>query len=244
MNGLLAVTSVKHAPGATTAALALAVAAGPLPASLIVEADPAGGDLAARCELAVDPGLGSLAASGRHGTPVDLADHVQPLPAGPFALLAPPSPGLTSGALAALGGRLADAVGAWPGMVIVDVGRWASNGPGTGLAAVADTLVVVVRPTVDGVEHVRARVDDLQAAARTTRLAALLVGDRPYGPAEVAAALGIPVAGTLPIDARGVGALERRLLGAETRRSTIVRAARSALDAIETIPVPSSGGQR
>jgi MinD-like ATPase involved in chromosome partitioning or flagellar assembly len=233
MNGLLAVTSAKHAPGATTAALALAVAAGPLPASLIVEADPDGGDLAARCELAVEPGLSSLAASGRHGAPVDLADHVQPLPAGPFALLAPPSPGLTRSALAALGGRLADALGAWPGAVVVDCGRWAPNGPAVPLAAVADTLVVVLRPTVQGIEHVRTRLDDLHSAG-AARLAAMLVGDRPYRPAEVAAALGIPVFGTLPFDTRGASALERRLLGAETRRSMIVRAARSALDTMET----------
>jgi Mrp family chromosome partitioning ATPase len=243
MNGLLAVTSAKHAPGVTTTALALAVAAGPLPASLIVEADPDGGDLAARCEVAVEPGLGSLAASGRHGTPVDLADHVQPLPAGPFTLLAPPSPALTRSALAALGGRLADALGAWPGTVIIDCGRWDPNGPAVPLAAVADTLAVVLRPTVEGVEHVRARLDDLHSAG-AARLAALLVGDRPYGASEVAAALGIPVVGTLPFDTRGAGALERRLLGAETRRSTIVRAARSALDAIETIPLTRTGARR
>jgi Mrp family chromosome partitioning ATPase len=234
MNELLAVTSAKHAPGASTAALALAVAAGPLPASLIVEADPAGGDLAARCELAVEPGLGSLAASGRHGTPVDLADHVQALPAGPFALLAPPSPALTRSALAALGGRLADALGGWPGTVIVDCGRWDPKGPAVPLATVADTLVVVLRPTVEGVEHVRARLDDLHSAG-AARLVALLVGDRPYRAADVAAALGIPVAGTLPFDPRGANALERRNLGAETRRSTIVRAARSALDALERL---------
>ncbi|MEW6473870.1 MAG: hypothetical protein AB1679_16585 [Actinomycetota bacterium] len=242
MNELLALTSAKHAPGSTTAALALAVAAGPLPASLIIEADPDGGDLAARCELAVEPGLGSLAASGRHGTPVDLAEHVQPLPAGPFALLAPPSPALARSALAALGGRLADAFGAWPGTVVVDCGRWDPNGPALPLAAAADTLVVVLRPTVDGVEHVRARLDDLHSAG-AARLAALLVGDRPYGAAEVAAALGIPVAGTLPFDPRGANALERRLLGAETRRSTIVRAARSALDVMDSLPASRTGAR-
>jgi MinD-like ATPase involved in chromosome partitioning or flagellar assembly len=243
MNGLLAVTSAKHAPGATTAALALAVAAGPLPASLIVEADPAGGDLAARCELSVEPGLGSLAASGRHGTPVDLAEHVQPLPAGPFALLAPPSPPLTRTALAALGGRLADGLGAWPGTTVIDCGRWDPNGPAVPLAAVADALIVVLRPTVGGVEHVRARLDDLHSAG-AARVVALLVGDRPYPAAEVAAVLKIPVVGILPFDARGAGALERRLLGAETRRSTIVRAARSAIDTIESIPMTRTGAQR
>jgi MinD-like ATPase involved in chromosome partitioning or flagellar assembly len=236
MNGLVAVTSAKHAPGVTAAAIALAVAAGPLPASLVVEADPGGGDLAARCELPVEPGLGSLAASGRHGTPMDLAAHVQPLPAGPFGLLAAPSPSLTRGALGALGERLADAFGAWPGTVVVDCGRWDPYGAAVPLAAAADALIVVLRPTVEGVEHVRARLDDLRSAGAAT-VVALLVGDRPYPPAEVAGALGIPVMGTLPLDARGVKALERRMIGADTRRSTIVRAAQSALDGLAaTVP--------
>ena len=239
MKGLLAVTSAKHAPGVTAAAVALAVAAGPLPASLLVEADPGGGDLAARCELPVDPGLGSLAAASRHGTPVDLADHVQALPAGPFGLLAPPSPSLTRGALGALGGRLADALGAWPGTVVVDCGRWDPYGPAIPLAAVADALIVVLRPTLEGVEHVRARLDDFRSAGARA-IAALLVGDRPYPPGEVAAALGIPVAGTLPFDSRGAKALERQMIGADTRRSTIVRAARSALDALATARPASS----
>ena len=239
MNELLAVTSAKHAPGVTTAAIALAIAAGPVPASLVVEADPGGGDLAARCELPVEPGLGSLAASGRHGTSVDLVDHVQALPAGPFGVLAPPSPSLTRSALGALGGRLADALGAWPGTVVVDCGRWDPLGPAVPLAAVADALIVVLRPTVEGVEHVRARLDDFRSAGART-IAALLVGDRPYPPAEVSAALGIPVTGALPFDSRGAKALERQMIGADTRRSTIVRAARSALDALATARPASS----
>jgi MinD-like ATPase involved in chromosome partitioning or flagellar assembly len=235
MKELFALTSAKHAPGVTSAAVALAIAAGPIPASLVVEADPAGGDLAARCDLSIEPGLGSLAASARHGAPIELADHVQPLPAGPFGLLAPPSPSLTRSALAALGGRLADGLGAWAGTVVVDCGRWDPSGPTVALATVADALLVVLRPTLEGVEHVRARLDDLHSVG-AARVAALLVGDRPYPPPEVAAALGLPVAGVLPLDPRGAKALERRMLGAETRRSTIVRAARSALDVITTAP--------
>ena len=233
MNGVLAIASAKHAPGVTAAAVALAVAAGPLPASLVVEADPGGGDLAARCDLSTEPGLGSLAASGRHGTAVDLTDHVQPLAPGPFGLLAPPSPSLTRSALGALGGRLADALGAWPGTVVVDCGRWDPHGPAVALARVADALIIVLRPTVEGVEHVRARLDDFRSAG-AGMVAALLVGDRPYPPTEVAAALGLPVIGALPLDAKGVKALERQMIGAETRRSTIVRAARSALDVLAT----------
>lgn len=229
MNGLLALTSAKHSPGVTTAAMAFALAAGPRPASLVVEADPAGGDLGARCELALEPGLGSLAASGRHGAPLHLDAHVQALPVGGFGLLAPTSPVLATGALSSLGRRLGDALASWDGTVVVDCGRWRPDSPAATLAAGADALLVVLRPTLDGVEHVRVRLDDLRAAGAAT-LGAVLVGDRPYSATEVAISLGIPVVGVLPIDARGARALERRVLGATTLHRNVLRAARTALD--------------
>jgi len=239
MTGLLALTSAKHAPGVTSAAIALALAAGPEPVSLVVEADPSGGDLAARCEAAIAPGLGSLAASARHGVPVDLVPHVQALPAGPCALLAPPSPQLTGSALDALGDRLVDGLASWPGTVVADCGRWQADGAASPLLRAADAVLIVLRPTVESVEHVRARLEEITAAA-TGALGALVVGDRPYPAADVAAALEIPVAGTLPLDARAVRALERPGIGADSRRSTLVRAARSALDAMSRWPQPKS----
>jgi hypothetical protein len=209
MTGLLALTSAKHAPGVTAAAIALALAAGPEPVSLIVEADPAGGDLAARCEARIEP----------------------------WALLAPPSPHLTTSALGALGDRLVDGLASWPGTVVADCGRWEAHGPAAPLLRAADAVLIVLRPTVEGVEHVRARLEEITAAA-TGALGALVVGDRPYPAADVAAALGIPVAGTLPLDARAVRGLERSSIGADSRRSTLVRAARSALDAMSRWPQP------
>jgi hypothetical protein len=229
VNGLVALASAKHSPGVTTAAVALALAAGPRPVSLVVEADPAGGDLGARGAMSLEPGLASLAASARHGTAIDLAAHTQPLPAGPFALLAPTTPALSAGAFDSLGPRLNEALREWDGTVVVDCGRWSANSPGRGLIAGADVLLVVLRPTLEGVEHARSRLDEMRAAG-VASLGALLVGDRPYQPAEVEAVLGIPVAGVLPYDARGARALERRMIGADTMRSTIVRAGRSALD--------------
>ena len=239
MTGLLALTSAKHAPGVTTAAIALALAAGPEPVSLIVEADPAGGDLAARCDLAVSPGLGSLAASARNGAALDLTVNVQALPAGPYALLAPPSPDLTTSALDALGDRLIDGLSMWDGTVVADCGRWQPGGPAARLVRAADAVLVVLRPTVEGVEHVRGRLGEITAAAMGP-IGALVVGDRPYPAAEVADALGIPLAGTLPLDPKAVRGLERRTIGAEARRSTIVRAARSTLDAMSQWPQPKS----
>lgn len=229
MTGLLALVSAKHAPGVTTAAIALALAAGPEPASLVLEADPAGGDLAARCELSATPGLGSLAASARHGGAIDVMPNVQALPAGPCGLLGPPSPHLTITALNTLGDRLIEGLATWGGAVMADCGRWEPSGAAARLIGAADAVLVVLRPTVEGVEHVRARLAEITAVS-TGAVGALLVGDRPYGTDEVADALGIPVAGSLPFDPRAVRGLERRTIGADSRRSTIVRAARTALD--------------
>ena len=229
MNGILALTSVKHSPGVTTAAVAMALAAGPIPVSLVVEADPFGGDLAAWAGLSLEPGVSSLAASARHGNAVDVAGHTQALPAGLPALLAPTSPALVAAAVDSLGERLRDALRQWPGTVVVDCGRWAPNPAVHSIIREVDALLVVLRPTLAGIEHVRTRLDEFRSTGPAA-VGALLIGDRPYRADEVESALGIPVAGTLAYDPRGARALERRTIGADTMRSTIVRSARSALD--------------
>lgn len=62
---VIALCSLKGSPGATTAALALATSTTLRADTLLVEADPAGGDLAARLGFPSEPGLASLAAAGR-----------------------------------------------------------------------------------------------------------------------------------------------------------------------------------
>src|SRR3546814_15965987 len=86
---VVGVLSVKHAPGATTAAVAIATASAT--DAVVVECDPAGGDIAARGHLAVEPGLVSLAAAGRHPTShLDLLGHPTHPPTGVLVLVAPP----------------------------------------------------------------------------------------------------------------------------------------------------------
>src|SRR5439155_13189035 len=73
--------SVKGAPGVTTAVCALAAGWPADHEVMIVELDPAGGDIAGRFELSPTRGLISLAASGRHGlSGIDVLDHLQHLP--------------------------------------------------------------------------------------------------------------------------------------------------------------------
>ena len=64
---VVAIVGAKHSPGATTLAVALASAAPVDQRALVVEADPAGGDIAARAGMSLDPGLLTLAAAGRRG---------------------------------------------------------------------------------------------------------------------------------------------------------------------------------
>src|SRR5438067_13781310 len=87
---LVVLGSVKDAPGATTLSVGL-VAGWPQPGAVLLEADPDGGDLAARFGHHPDPGLFSLAAAARSGTGAGLLRrHVQRLRPAVDVVLAPP----------------------------------------------------------------------------------------------------------------------------------------------------------
>jgi MinD-like ATPase involved in chromosome partitioning or flagellar assembly len=233
---VFAVVSAKHSPGATTTAAALAIAATDDGPTLLVEADPAGGDLAVRHGLSLDPSLVSLAAAGRHRVDLDsnLDGHCQALAAGPAVLLAPTSPSQTAAALRSLGPQLADALARRAGTVIVDGGRWPAEGSVTPLVEAADTILLVARPTLEGIEHIRARLDAAEATTRG-RIAVVLVGDRPYPPDEVTDVLSLAVAGVIAVDRRGVRALEVGATGTALRRSALVRSARTVLGSVNRL---------
>jgi len=140
---LIALGSIKGSPGVTTLAVALAAQwPGGATRRLLVECDPAGGDLAMRFDLPLSPGLVSLAVAHRDTPPTALAqaptkpaelssngatsqrsgrggevwEHVQSLPGGLPVLLAPPGYDRARAALTAL----TDPVG---GGVLVATGR-------------------------------------------------------------------------------------------------------------------------
>lgn len=233
---VIAVTSVKHSPGATTLALALVTAwtgdpSPPVGPAVLVEADPAGGDLAGRVGVPREPGLATLAASARHpGRPVDLGAHAQALPAGGWAVPGPTSPEAAEAAVRGVAPRLAAALGAC-GLGVVDCGRWAAGSAAEPILAAADRVLVVVRPDVSGVDHLCARLDALRRLA-ADRLVVAVIGDRPYDAATVAAVTGwrsiLPVA----LDPDGAAGLSGSVRTAVARRSRLVRSARSMLDAV------------
>src|SRR3954469_9876747 len=88
---LIVLSSLKGSPGVTTFTVALAANWPVALRRLVVECDPAGGDLAQRFGLAASPGLLSLAAAARRPVDADVAwSHAQPLPGGVQVVTGPP----------------------------------------------------------------------------------------------------------------------------------------------------------
>lgn len=108
-------------------------------------------------------------------------------------------------ALASRGGDLLRALAA-DRSVVVDGGRWWPDSPATALVAACDVVLLVARPRLDEVRQCQARLPALAAHGRDVRL--VLVGEPEAWPAsEIASAVGVPLAGTVPADRQGAGVL-------------------------------------
>lgn len=156
---VITVCSAKGAPGVTTTALLLA-ALWPRPV-LLVDADPAGGDIALRMPdpngqpLDPDRGLLSLLPLARRSlAPQALLDHAQIVSGGTPVLAGLAGPE-QAGAVGALWQNLAVAFTGATVDVIVDAGRLHSTSVHLPLAQNSDVLLTVVRAEVGGVLHVR-----------------------------------------------------------------------------------------
>jgi hypothetical protein len=232
---LISFVSAKHSPGASLSALAFAVAARDIGDSYYAEMDPAGGEAVSyyfEKRVPYDPGLISLAAAARRGEPPPdiLLQHSVELPAGVRGWLAPPSADQASGALVGLSLRLSSAYARMPGVVFADAGRWDTRQPSADRLRNSEMTIVALRPTVSGVEHVRSALNSL--STMTTRIALLLVGDRPYSPGEVAAALNVDVLGSIDYDPRGAQLIQSGAEHRAIRRTALVRSAATLVDQI------------
>lgn len=246
---LIAVCSAKGSPGATTAALALALSW--QRRVLLAECDPAGGDLAAGFlrEVALDGrGLDRLTSTLARQPLTDgmlWNELVDLAPAGDLAMTKLLLPGLADPAQAAIWGepqRRGQAAG-WDQLaarlplirhgaeeydVIADCGRLAAAHPATPLVVRADLVLLVLRPTLISARAASTALQHLLQPGRPP-VGLITVGDGSYGTKELALELRTPVAAALPDDSRSADALNQ---GRAPRHGRLLRAASRAESAV------------
>ncbi len=169
---MVALVAGKGCPGVTTAAVALG-AIWPRPV-LVAECDAAGSDFvyrysaADRGRLSQDRGVVSLATAARSGAAagVDVWSHVQTLDGGLPVLVGAASPAQ----VASIGWSWPSMAGLLAGLsdadVLVDCGRLTPNSPALEFLALADVVVMLVRPTAEGAAHASSALMSLDAQFR------------------------------------------------------------------------------
>lgn len=231
---VIAVLGTKHSPGATTLAMALSALIAGANRPLLVEADPAGGDLAIRSGLPLDPGLLTLAAAGRRGLSLELVEaHSQTMANGARVLLAPASPEHAHPTVAGLAAPLAALLSSRPGITIVDAGRWDGRSPTAELVRAADVVLALFRPTVGGVEHLRALLASLDGIGE---IVPVVVGERPYRLNEVSDALDGLELRLIDNDPRGATSISRGApIDRWLRRTALVRSISPLIDHLSSV---------
>ncbi|GAB3469085.1 hypothetical protein AB1207_21445 [Kineococcus endophyticus] len=255
--GVVTFLSAKGSPGVTTTAL-LATALWPRPA-LLLEADPAGGDVAARV-LAADGGLLDtsrgllplLTAARRGLDAASVVEQAQPVAGGSRVVL-----GLSGPEQAAAAGRgwaaLAAAVAELSGPsaadgdlrstdVLVDAGRVGAAPVHLDLLRASDCVVLLVRADVAAVLHARDRLRLLGGALRRRdgllpRTGVVVVGDPGRRAGEAASAVEalravgpwVDDLGRLPHDPAGAGVFAGAPVS-RPERTALVRAGRTVVD--------------
>jgi hypothetical protein len=171
---LISIMSAKGAPGATTTSMLLANL-WPAP-SILVDADPLGGDVAMKLPgehgpLDLNQGLMSLLPSARRGLePQTVVAHAQTALGGQQVLAGIPGPEQAVAA-APLWPSLAQAFARVPGIdVFADIGQ--VNARSTHLAMVesSSALLCVYRPTAWSAIHTRRRLESLEDQLRDRQI--------------------------------------------------------------------------
>ena len=239
---LVAVAADKGSPGVTTTALALA-AVWPRRA-LLAELDPSGGDVVLRLRgpqqslLSAERGLISLAVAARRElTTESLWQHVQVLDGG-LEVLTGVATSEQAGGLSTLWRPLTTLLATIPGVdVIADCGRLYPGSPALGVLQGSALVVLVTRPAVDAVAHLRSRVISLTQQLGSSGfdgvpVGVVVVADPKQADAhrEVEAVLaraGAPthVLGVIADD-KAAAAMLRGQWGTKLSRSLLVRSAR------------------
>ncbi len=238
---IVSVCADKGAPGVTDLATVMGLV---WPGQrVLLEADCAGADLPFRLRhtdtdgdrlLDAQPSVSLLAADCRAALPADgVLRYAQPTTLG-----VPVVPGALSAEgfalLARLWPRVAQAAAGWEGTVIADLGRLQPGNPAVAMAAASTVVLVLVRPDLGGLYHLRDRVGELAASlgdasllrspvAVVVRARTGTAGRTAVGQVQQmldAAGSPIPVVGLYAEDPSGIamlreGQLTRRLLRSE-----------------------------
>jgi hypothetical protein len=240
---LLTFASVKGAPGVTTAVLAVG-ALWPRPV-FVADCDPAGGDVSLRLPRAdgspLDPevGLLSLAASARRGlTPEMVPPATQQVVGGLDVLVGLRTPEQAS-AVSTLWPALGSTLEHLPDVdVLADLGRLGADPGQLAMIRASRGLVLLCRPTVSSLIHLRERLIGLTATLRPQAYDGVPVGvvvvtgaDDSKGVDGVAETLNrmevpVPVLGHLAWDPKGAEIFHGQL-SARADRTTLVRTART-----------------
>ncbi|WP_051681534.1 hypothetical protein [Cellulomonas sp. HZM] len=241
---LVTLASAKGSPGVTTTARVIAsVWPGP---SVLVDADPAGGDLSLWSSapdgtpLDPDTGLLTLAVEARRGA-VQLEQHVQRIDGGLDVLCGVQSPGQVA-SMGPVWPTLGGVLRAHPGTVVADVGRLGPDSPAMPLALDSDVLVLVVRPTIEGFSHLRERLRWLTSIDSGMRalpaLGIVAVAEaRDAGTVRdleqllAHEGLRVPVLGTVAVDQRSADVVAGRIQRG-IDRSLLVRSARQLVEPV------------
>jgi len=252
---VIALTSATCSPGVTTTCLALTLS-WPRPV-LLVEADPAGGDILAgflRAEVRADRGLAYLALAARRDEiaqrfAAQLVDLGQRKGTVRRLLLPGVSDPAESAGVAAAWPRLVEFLVRIGGPddrpdtgvpdpldVVVDCGRCLTPYPPTVVLAGADAVLFVVRSTLRSVSRAAPvlgalRRDVARAGGDPDRVGLLVVEEGEYRSADLGRALGAPVVATVPWRTRDAAALSDGS-GRAAEGGPLLRAAASTAEAL------------
>jgi len=227
---VITLVSAKGSPGVTTAAACLTAAATIEGAALLVELDPSGGDVQIYTGSSDEPGLVRSAGELRRDvSSAAIGRHTSVTPADVPVLLAPTAGLMAASVIGSVLDRWDPALAQHGGLVFVDAGRWDAGQPTARRVALGDLVAVVCRPSVASVEHTRHMVDRLREVARRP-VVALVVGMKPYAPAEVAAQLELPLGSAIAWDPRGTAALWAKGVTRSWGRTWLASSAARSLD--------------
>ncbi len=199
---IIAFASIKGSPGVTTCAVALARAwQGPV---VLVDCDPAGGDIAPYLGVAMEPGLVGLAAAVRRSPDVrHLWEHCQVLEGGLPVVPAPVGAEAATASIRTLvaSGVIADLAEAPDVVAVMDCGRLDPDSPALPVIGAATRTVLVVRPRPAGLAHLSARAVGLREILGEAGL--VLVGPADFAESEISDTFGLPVWARVPLDSAG-----------------------------------------